>query len=169
MYSIRTKTALAVGLCASAMAFATPASAESRGTGLGVSARVTAKCTVAANPVAFGDIDTLDATPVLGAGSVDVTCTNGTGWTATADVGGGAGATFAARRMTSASNTLTYTLYRDAARTQIWGDGTNSTFTVTGSGSGALQNFSVYGRMPGGQSSAPAGLYTDVVNVTITY
>ena len=169
MNSIRIKTALAVGVGACAIAFATPASADSRGTGLGVSANVKANCSIVANPVAFGDIDTLNAAAVLGAGSVDVTCTNGTGWTATADVGGGSGATFAARRMTFSGNTLSYTLYRDSARTQIWGDGTNSTFTVTGSGSGAQQRFDVYGRMPGGQSSAPAGLYTDTVNVTITY
>ncbi|HEX8216858.1 MAG TPA: spore coat U domain-containing protein [Allosphingosinicella sp.] len=167
MNAIRIKSALVIGACAAA--FATPAAAGTQGTGLGVSANVTANCSVVANPVDFGDIDTLDSTAVLGSGSVDVTCTNGTGWTATADIGGGSGATFASRRLTFGGNTLNYTLYRDAARSQVWGDGTNSTFTVTGSGSGSQQSFNVYGRLPGGQSSAPAGLYTDTVNVTITY
>ena len=169
MNPIRIKTALAAGLGASAMLLATPASAGTQSTGLGVSANVTANCTVAANPVDFGDIDTLDSTAVLGSGSVDVTCTNGAGWTATADIGGGSGASFATRRMTFSGNTLNYTLYRDAGRTQIWGDGTNSTFSITGTGSGSQQSFNVYGRLPGGQSSAPPGLYADTVNVTITY
>ena len=45
----------------------------------------------------------------------------------------------------------------------------SSTFTVTGTGSGALQSFNVYGRVPGSQSSAPPGGYNDTVGITITY
>jgi spore coat protein U-like protein len=167
MNPIRIKTALAIGACAAA--FATPASAATQTTNLGVSATVTANCSVTASPVAFGNVDTLSATPVLGTGSVSVTCTNGTGWTATSDVGGGSGATFAVRRMTFSGNTLNYTLYRDAARAEVWGDGTGSTFSVGGTGSGAAQSFTVYGRVPGSQASAPPGGYSDTVGVTITY
>ena len=164
--SIRFKAATIVGACA---AFTTPAYAGSQGTTIGVSATVTANCTVSALPVAFGSVDTLSASPVDATGSVSVTCTNGTGWTAAADAGGGSGASFATRRMTYSGNTLNYTLYRDAARSQVWGDGSGSTFTVANTGSGSAQSFTVYGRVPGGQSTAPAGGYNDTVNVTITY
>lgn len=167
MNSIRFRTAILVGCCAAGLA--TPASAGTQGTTIGVSATVTANCTVSAAPVAFGSVDTLSATAVDGTGSVSVTCTNGTGWTAAADIGGGSGASFATRRMTYSGNTLNYTLYRDSGRTQVWGDGTGSTFTIANSGSGAAQSFTVYGRVPGSQASAPAGAYNDTVNVTITY
>jgi spore coat protein U-like protein len=164
--SIRLKTATIVGACA---AFASPAYAGTQATTIGVSATVTANSSVSALPVAFGSVDTLSASPVDATGSVSVTCTSGTGWTAAADVGGGTGATFASRRMTSSGNVLNYTLYRDSGRTQVWGDGSGTTYTVGNTGSGAGQTFTVYGRVPGGQSSAPAGGYNDTVNVTITY
>ena len=170
MNPIRIKTALVAGACVAAAFGATPASADTKGTQLTVSATVNANCSVSANAVDFGAVDTLSATAVLGSGSVDVTCTNGTGWSATADIGGGTGASFATRRMTSGGgDTLDYTLYRDSGRTQVWGDGSGTTFAVTGTGSGAQQSFTVWGRVPGGQSSAPAGSYSDTVNVTITY
>lgn len=165
--SIRFKTAIALGVCAAA--FATPATAGSANANLGVSATVNANCSVTTNPVAFGAVDTLSASPVLGTGSVEVTCTKNTGWTAAAGIGAGSGATFATRRMTFSGNTLDYMLYRDSARTEIWGDGTSSTFTVAGTGSGAVQSFTVYGRVPGSQTSAPAGAYADTVAITITY
>ena len=167
MKSIRFTSAMVVGACAAA--FATPASADTKNTNLGVSATVTANCSVVANPVSFGNIDTLSSTAVLGTGSIQVTCTNGAGWTAQADIGAGSGATFATRRMTYSGNTLNYTLYRDAARTEIWGDGTSSTYTVTGTGNGSVQTFNVYGRIPGSQTSAPPGGYSDLVGITITY
>jgi len=168
MNSIRIKTVLVAGGCAAFFA-ATPAWADTKGTTLNVSASVDHNCSVSANPVNFGPVDTLSSSPVLGSGSVEVTCTNGTGWSASADAGEGSGASFDTRRLTSSGNTIDYTLYRDAARTQIWGDGSGSTFTVAGTGSGSQQSFTVWGRIPGGQSSAPAGSYTDRVNVTITY
>jgi spore coat protein U-like protein len=168
MNTIRITAALVAGACSAALA-TTPAFADSKGTQLNVSASVTANCAIAANPVDFGPVDTLSSSPVLGTGSVDVTCTNGTGWSAAADVGGGSGASFATRKLTSSGNTLNYTLFRDSGRTEVWGDGSGSTFTVTGTGSGAQQSFTVWGQIPGGQASAPAGSYTDVVNVTITY
>jgi spore coat protein U-like protein len=164
--SIRFKTAIVFGACA---AFATPASAGTQSANLGVSATVTANCSVSTTAVGFGTVDTLSASEKLGTGSVSVTCTSGASWTAAADIGAGSGATFATRRMTSSGNTLNYTLYTDSNRTIVWGDGTGTTATVGNTGSGSAQAFTVYGRVPGGQSSAPAGSYADTVGVTITY
>lgn len=166
--SIRPTTAIALGLCASA--FAAPASAGTQNTNLTVNATVTANCTVTADPVNFGSVDTLNATAVTGTGTVTVTCTNGTGWTAAADAGEATGASFGTRKMRSgAGDVLNYTLFTDAGRTTVWGDGSGTTATVGNTGSGSAQPFTVYGRIPGGQSSAPAGSYSDRVNVTITY
>ena len=142
--------------------------AETQSASMAVNATVAANCTISTGAVAFPSINTLggnhDAT-----GSVTVNCTNGAGWSATANQGGGTGATMATRRMTSGANTLIYRLYTDAARTSIWGDGSTGTAAVSGTGNGAAQVFTVYGRVPSGQTGVPAGSYSDTVSVTITY
>jgi len=75
------------------------------------------------------------------------------------------------RRMRDGSSgaLLPYELYRDAARTQRWGNVLNST-TVSGTGTGAAQDLTIYGRVPpAAGTSTPPGAYTDTVTVTITY
>ena len=62
----------------------------------------------------------------------------------------------------------------DAARAQVWGDGTNSTGTVAGTTSfvwfqtSKTANHTVYGRVPA-QQNAASGAYTDTIVVTITF
>jgi spore coat protein U-like protein len=148
---------------------AAPASAATVSSSLSVSANVTANCTISTSALNFGSVDTLSASPVDGTGGITVTCTNGTAWTAAADIGSGSGASFAARRMSQGANTLNYSLYTTAARTTVWGDGTGTTATFGNTGNGAAQNVTVYGRIPGSQTSAPAGGYADTVSVTVTY
>lgn len=160
------KTGVAI---AALLPFAAPAQAGTVSSNLSVNATVTANCTVSTSALNFGSVDTLSASAVDGSGGISVTCTNGTGWTAAADAGGGSGATFATRRMSQGANLLSYSLYTDAARTNVWGDGTGSTVTIGNTGTGAAQNVTVYGRIPGSQSSAPAGSYADTVSVTVTY
>lgn len=167
--SIRLKTAIAAGVGTAAALFATPAAAGSQNANLGVSATVNAKCTISTTALAFGNIDTLSASAVTGTGGVAIACTNGSTWTATADVGAGTGATFASRRMTSGANTLAYSLFTDAGRTTVWGDGTNSSGVITSTGTGSTQNVTIYGQIPGSQTGVPAGSYSDTVAVTVTY
>jgi spore coat protein U-like protein len=142
--------------------------AETQSATMSVSATVTANCTVSTSPVAFGSIDALggnyDAT-----GAVTVNCTNGAAWSAAANQGSGSGATMASRRMTSGANALTYHLYTNSGRTTMWGDGSSGTATVGGTGTGGAQVFTVYGRVPSGQTTVRAGSYSDTVSVTITY
>ena len=79
------------------------------------------------------------------------------------------GATVAARKMTSGANTLNYALYKDSARTTLWGDGTLSTASITGTGTGAAQANTIYARVPGSQTTVPTGAYADTVAITITF
>ncbi|HEY0012070.1 MAG TPA: spore coat protein U domain-containing protein [Allosphingosinicella sp.] len=167
--TIRIKTAIAATVGAAAAMFATPAVAGTQSSNLGVSATVAANCTISTTALAFGSIDSLSASAVNGTGGVAIACTNGSTWTATADVGAGAGATFAARRMTSGANTLSYSLFTDAGRTTVWGNGTNSTGVITSTGTGSTQNITIYGQIPGSQTGVPAGSYSDTVAVTVTY
>ena len=69
--------------------------------------------------------------------------------------------------MSQSSEQVTYGLYQDSGRTQVWGDsaGTN---TAAGTGSGLAQTFSVYGRVPA-QSTPSPGTYVDTVVVTVSY
>ncbi|HYI48983.1 MAG TPA: spore coat U domain-containing protein [Allosphingosinicella sp.] len=166
-----TSRALATGTAvfAATICLPAPALAATVSAPLTVNATVTANCTVSTSPLAFGDVDSTSASDVDAAGGLSITCTNGSGWTASADVGSGSGASFANRRMTSGANLLNYNIYTTAARTVVWGDGTGSTATIGGTGSGSAQAVTVYGRVAGGQTSVPIGSYADTVSVTVTY
>lgn len=72
------------------------------------------------------------------------------------------------RRMRSpAGSYVTYELYRDSSRSLRWGNVQNVD-TVSGTGSAAVQNVTIYGRVPV-QLTPAAGTYTDTVTVTISY
>ena len=156
-------TAMAVGLAPATRA------ADVSGT-VNISAAVTTDCTVGTSTLAFGNVSstTIQSSNVDATGTVTVTCTSGTGYTVKLGVGAGTGATFASRKMTSGANVLNYSIYDSAGRTGIWGDGTGSTNTVTGTGSGAEQSLSAYGRIFSGQTPVAAS-YTDTVSVTVSY
>jgi spore coat protein U-like protein len=155
----------AVGLMLGAEA----ASAASPATGtLPVQVTIVADCKVQSAPVLnFGDAQGLLDSAVNGSTTLGIQCTNSTGYNVRLDAGSGAGATVANRLMTGGGATVSYTLYRDAARTQVWGvtDGTN---TVAGTGNGAVQTINVYGQIPAQTTPAP-GAYTDTVQVTVSY
>ncbi|MGG2100031.1 Csu type fimbrial protein [Stenotrophomonas sp. NRRL B-14846] len=63
---------------------------------------------------------------------------------------------------------LTYELYRDAARSQRWGN-TLTVDTASSTGTGSAQQLTIYGRVPPVTGQPPAGTYNDLVQVTITY
>lgn len=147
-----------------------PAFATDTGTSLGVNATVTADCTVSALPVNFGNVNVTSGQAVQGTGSISVTCTNGTAWSAAADAGAGTGADLATRKMADGANLLNYSLFTDSARTEIWGDGVEgATAKFSGTGIGTAQTKTVYGLVPAGQTDVPAGAYDDTVQVTVTY
>ncbi len=130
-----------------------------------VSATVQGSCTVIANDLTFGAYDPaagdLDVTT-----TIDVTCSDGTGYEVGLD-GGTTTGDVTARAMTAAGVNLSYELYRDAPRTLSWED-LGSTNTVTGTGDGTSQANTVYGRVPGSQFIA-TGTYNDTVTATVEF
>jgi len=137
-------------------------------TNLGVRIVIQAACTVATpSNLDFGTQGVLagntDQTT-----AISVTCTNTLPYSVSLNAGAGSGATTTVRRMTGpASATINYAIYRNAARSQVWGN-TIGTNTVAGTGNGSAQSITVYGRVPA-QTTPAAGTYTDTVGVTVTY
>lgn len=130
-----------------------------------------AACTVSAvSGVIFGNYNVFSATAATGTGSFAVrNCTSKkTIYTAELSTGSG---TYAARTMTTGINTLQYNLYTSNSHTNVWGDGTGGSGTVSGTGtttaSGGPSN-TIYGRVPAGQDVS-AGSYTDSITITISF
>lgn len=135
---------------------------------IAVSASVLNTCTLNNGTLPFG---TYSGTKVSVTGSFSVNCTNGGDYIITLDKGNGGGATLAQRLMTNQSNasyTLGYSIYTASGGTTVWGDGTNSTSTVTGVGTGTSQTINVYGVIPAAQAVL-TGTYTDTITATVTY
>jgi spore coat protein U-like protein len=129
-----------------------------------VAATVGSICHVSALDLDFGTQGLLTAN-VDRNGEVSVTCTNGTPYTVSLN-GGQAAAPPTARIMKhGVSDQITYGIYRDAARTQPWGETLGT--TEAGTGTGVAQTFYTYGRVPP-QPATPGG-YSDSVIVTVTY
>ena len=138
-------------------------------------------CTIGTTGVAFGAYDPTVTTPDDSTGSVRVTCiytgpggADSTNYTVTLSTG--ASGTYSPRRLSAGASRMNYNLFRDAGRSQIWGNGTAGTSIVTGNlkvGPGAgnntrTANHPVYGRIPALQD-ADTGNYSDTILVTLTF
>lgn len=99
--------------------------------------------------------------------SIDVTCAANTPYVVS--LNGGTNGSLADRRMASGGNQLSYQIYTANSRLTIWGDGSGGTQTVPGTGNGAAQTLTVYGRLPVPGTSPAPGVYTDTVTATLTY
>lgn len=160
----------ALSACAVTLFATSPAFAADTTASLSTTATVTSNCAVTTTAVAFGNVDVTSNADVDGTGGISVTCTNGTAWTAKADLGSGTGASITTRKMTSGANLLDYTLYTDTGRLTIWGDGTTGNGSpITGTGTGNAQATTIYARIPSAQTTKPAGSYADTVTVTVSY
>jgi spore coat protein U-like protein len=128
---------------------------------------VTANCTIlSAATLNFGSQGVLTAN-VDQTSTLQVQCTNTTPYNIGLNAGTASGATVTTRQMTSGGVTVNYSLYSDSGRATNWGN-TVGTDTVSSTGTGALQSFTVYGQVPAQTTPAPA-TYTDTITVTVTY
>jgi spore coat protein U-like protein len=134
-----------------------------------VTANVAANCTITAQPLAFGSYDPLQvhaATALDAQSDVTITCTRGSA--STVGLGLGANAAGAVRRMINGTQFLTYELYKEAARTNIWGDAGAGLVNPGAAPSIAPRALTVYGRIPAGQDVG-TGPYTDTVIASVTF
>lgn len=129
------------------------------------SASVAPACTVSATTQDFGAVSGLLRTAQDATSTVSLRCTYRAPWQV--GLGVGQNAAGSVRRMTGPGGLIDYELYRDLGRTQRWGT-TLNVDTVTGTGTGATQSLTVYGRVPA-QTPRTAGTYTDTIVVTVTY
>jgi spore coat protein U-like protein len=140
-------------------------------------AAVTFTCTVSATGIVFGNYNPLSPTGDSAVGSWSVTC-NAIG-SGSATVAGtltlstGSSGNYAGRTMISGTHTLQYNIYATPSHTQVIGDGSAGTFALSDSGTvtaGQVYQItgSMYGLMPPSQD-VPAGSYSDVIVVTVTY
>ncbi len=131
---------------------------------LAVTVEVIATCKVGAASLGFGTYGVGQTADLKAQGTIAYEgC--GTG-RLKVHLDGGTNRNTAARTLVdSAGNKLAYQLYRDSARTKVWGTGSNALSFTPSSGTGSLV---VYGTIPGGQS-VPVGRYSDTVLVTVDF
>lgn len=121
---------------------------------------------VSATDLSFGSQTTI-ASNIDTSSTIGVQCSNSTPYSIGLSAGGGTGATVATRLLTSGAQTIPYAIFRDSNRTQVWGV-TAAVDTQGGTGSGAVQSYTVYGRVAP-VANPVAGAYTDTVTITVTY
>lgn len=167
------RNALAAALAVALLGTAAAAYAATKTATFQVTATVANNCFIdSASTLAFGTYDPSVATPLDQTSTIVVRCTNKAPYTLSLNAGTTAGGNFTNRLMASGTDTLQYNLYTTAARTTVWGDNTNGTGVVQGTGlglnAGQAINHTVFGRIPV-QPNAVSGNYADTVTVTITY
>lgn len=131
-----------------------------------MSARVPPRCSVSTGLMDFGTQTSLSV-PIDSASSFGVLCSRGLPYNIEVNGGRAVATDPARRRMLKGEEFIEYGLYRDAARTQVWGS-TRGLNVFGAMGSGISQAVPVYGRVHP-QSTPSAGVYTDTVIVTLTY
>ncbi len=181
MYFFNSNTRRRSALCAliGAVALSGPQAAQA-GTAsspIAVSATVLSACTIVAGPLAFGNYDPVVANltaPLDATATLTVVCSLGASTTTDLDQGVNASGTtpnFVRRlKVAGLAQFLTYQVYKDSGRTNIWGttSGTPSGTTNAYTGTGVTGTLTAFGRIPGGQN-ANTGAYVDTLTATITF
>ena len=132
--------------------------------------------TAAISPVAFGNItaNVLAGTAATTVGTITLTCAAGCAPGTAITVGLGNGQNFkTTRNLSSGSPTLLeYNLYSslsNEASNTPWGNTSGSWVTAAALGAGLTDVLSVYAQVYSSQQTVPAGTYSDIVVVTISY
>jgi spore coat protein U-like protein len=138
---------------------------------LEVGASISIRCTIITVPLSFGNYTVTDPTPLDMSGAVSLNCAPSRFVTRIRlDQGlypaSGSSNPNPSRQMSNgAADRLGYNIYRDAARTQVWGN-TNPTGVIANGPYPML--IPVYGRIPALQSVQP-GAYADTVQLTVLF
>ena len=121
--------------------------------------------------VSFGSYDVFSLIATTLGGSVQVRCDNvGLLDVVHIELSRGGSTSYAPRKLSSGIATMSYNLYLDAARTLVWGDGSEGTLRYGPHTplSGVSFTVPIYGALPALQN-VPAGTYSDTVVLTVVY
>lgn len=137
--------------------------------------QATVVCSLNGAVLTFAPYDVLSASPTDSIGSVDLQCTNlhasaSSGVTVAVALSAGANGSTQDRRMAGNGSLLRYGIYRDGARTAIWGQGMDAVQQSSGplaSNETKMLHFNLFARIPA-QQDVRAGLYQDQLILTIT-
>lgn len=135
-----------------------------------VNATVNPQCsTYVTTDMDFGSNPGTVAANIDRTSTIGLTCINRTAYTIGLNNGNNASGNTRRMRIGTTSYYVPYELYSNSGRTVRWGN-TINTDTVAGTGNGAAQTLTVYGRVPPTGTTVPAvGSYSDIITVTITY
>lgn len=130
------------------------------------------QCKLFVTPLNFGVYMPMTSAPVDVVGDLTVRCQAQSG-TFSVIIGTGISGDQTARTMSAGGpSSLYYNLYRDPARTEIWGDGTPPSFMVSGvrsrDGRPSFFNLPIYGRVYANQAP-DTGVYNDNLLVTVLF
>lgn len=146
---------------------AMPGQAQTATGSLSVQIIIVADCQVQGSPALdFGSAGALTAALTAQA-AISLVCTEDTPFTIALDAGQNAVGGVNGRMMEAGGATVAYQIYRDAGRSLVWGD-SQGVNTQAGTGTGDVQSFNLYGRVPN-QPTPPAGTYNDTVGITLTF
>lgn len=153
-----------------AILYATSALAGSTSTNFNSSVTISPKCTISGTKIDFGDVSPKNSGFVSVSSLINSICTKSTPYTII--IGSGENGDILNRKLkgTNAGNNdkLIYTIYNDPSFSQIIGDGTNGTITLSGIGTGGNVSMTIYGYLNLKQYISP-DYYYDNLSVVINY
>ena len=121
-----------------------------------VQINVTSSCAINSTATLDFGSQAIFSSATTGQTTLQVQCTSGMPYTIGLDQGTGPGATVGNRLMQNGGNTVSYSLYQDSNYTTVWGT-TIGTDTVSFTGTGSNDAFTIYGRVPP-QATPVAGM-----------
>lgn len=152
---------LVLGVLVAAALLAVPATAQ---------AQSGSSCAISATGINFGTYNVFSGTPVQSTGGLTFRC----GSSVKTDpvrisLSTGQSGTYSQRSLANAGEALAYNLYRNAGRTEIWGDGSSGTFDVAMTPErNTWVPVTIYAEIPPLQD-VRAGSYTDTITVIINF
>ena len=126
-------------------------------------------CSVSTTGIAFSPYDSQTQAAVDGTGTITVTCSGSGNNTLSLNLTGGNSGSCTSRQMRSGSNSMSYQVYRNSARTLNFCDSSSRLdIAVNFGGSTSFTGtYTMYGRVLAGQTPVYASNYADTLTVSL--